>query len=100
MHKQIKNAKVLAVIELVMYLLLIAFAALYIYLEFDFFLFQLKNGSATTHLRIPLVLPYGTMLIGFVCVIIHSVGKIMRLVVMRNDLESIFNKEVNIEDMR
>jgi len=99
-HKLIKNVRVLAVVETIMYLLLIAFSVLYIYLGADLMAFALRTGTATTQLRIPLALPYGAMLVGFACVIIHAVGKLMRLFVMRGDLESIFNKEADIEDMR
>ena len=99
-HKLIKSNLVLAIIECLMYVLLIAFSVLYIYLGYDLFAFAMKTGTATTQLRIPLALPYGAMLVGFICVIIHSIGKIMRLFVYRNDLGAIFDKEANIEDMR
>jgi TRAP-type C4-dicarboxylate transport system permease small subunit len=99
-HKLIKNVRVLAMVETIMYLLLIAFSVLYIYLGADLMAFALQTGTATTQLRIPLALPYGAMLAGFACVIIHAVGKLMRLFVMRGDLESIFNKEADIEEMR
>ncbi len=99
-NKLIKNLKILAFVELVMYLLLIVFSCLYLYLGADLLKFALKTGTATTQLRIPLWIPYGCLMAGFICVIIHSVGKIMRLFVMRNDLGSLYNKEVNIEDMR
>ncbi len=99
-NKLIKNLKVLAFIELIMYLLLISFSILYLYLGSDLMKFALKTGTATTQLRIPLSIPYGCLLAGFGLVIIHSVGKILRLFVMRDNLEALYNKEVNIEDMR
>ncbi|MGE4354427.1 MAG: hypothetical protein AB7D36_10115, partial [Oscillospiraceae bacterium] len=76
------------------------FSVLYLYLGNDLFAIALKTGTATTQLRIPLSLPYGSMLFGFTCIIIHSIGKLMGIVFHRNNLEELFNKEVNIEDMR
>lgn len=99
-HKLIKNYKILAVVEVIMYLLLIAFSVLYLYLSWDLFSFALSSGSSTTQMRIPLVIPYGALLLGFVCMIIHAVGKLLERWTYRQELEKIYEKEVNIEDMR
>ena len=99
-HKMIKNFKILAIVECISYVLMIVFAALYIYLGYDLFAFALDTGTATTQLRIPLSLPYGAMLVGFICLIIHAVGKIMRVFAYRNNLGEIYGKEADIDEMR
>ena len=99
-HKLIKNDTVLAIVETIMYGCLIAFSILYLYLGYSLFTFALSSHTATTQLRIPLSIPYGTMLIGFICVILHSVGKLLEMWHFRKDLGQLFHKEVNIDEMR
>lgn len=99
-HKLIKNHKALAIVEIVMYVVMIVFSLFYLYLGYDLFSFALSTGTATTQLRIPLSIPYGTMLVGFVCVIIHALGKILERWTFRNDLGELYDKEINIEELR
>lgn len=99
-HKLIKNYRILAIVETLMYLLLIAFSILYLYLSWDLFGFALSTGSATTQMRIPLVIPYGALLLGFICMIIHAVGKLLERWTYRKELERLYEKEISIEDMR
>lgn len=40
------------------------------------------------------------MLVGFVCVIIHALGKILERWTFRNDLGELYDKEINIEELR
>ena len=79
---------------------MIVFSLFYLYLGYDLFSFALSTGTATTQLRVPLSIPYGTMLVGFVCVIIHALGKILERWTFRNDLGELYDKEINIEELR
>lgn len=99
-HKLIKNYRTLAIVETLMYILLIAFSVLYLYLIWDLFCFAWSAGSATTQMRIPLVVPYGALLLGFLCMILHAVGKLLERWTYRAELEKLYDKEVNIADMR
>lgn len=99
-HKLIKNYRILVIIESIMYVLLIVFSVFYLYLGFDLFQFTLRTGSATTQLRIPMTIPYGAMLLGFLCMILHSIGKLLERWNYRHDLGKIYDKDINISDLR
>ena len=99
-HKLIKNQKALVIIESIMYLLLIVFSLFYLYLGYDLFQFTMRTGSANTQLRIPMVIPYGAMLLGFLCMILHAIGKLLERWTFRHDLGKLYDKDIDISEMR
>lgn len=98
-HKMIKNKSVLYIVEMIKNIFVLVFAAAFIYLGYDLFLYAFTGGSATMAMRIPLWIPYGSMLIGLLFMVLHTVGEILKLnYCKRNNLA--FEDEVDIESMR
>lgn len=98
-HKMIKNKNLLFMIEMVMYGISLVFAGTFIYLGWDLFSYAFEGGSATMAMRIPLWIPYGSMLIGLILMVINVIGRMMKMVYCKkNGLD--FEDEIDLESMR
>lgn len=98
-HKLIKNRNLIIIIELIKHVISLVFAGIFIYLGYDLFLYAITGGSATMALRIPLWVPYGSMLLGLIFMVFHTIGEIMKLFYCKkNGLP--LSDEADIESMR
>jgi len=61
-HKMIKNMKLLFAVELAGSIIMIIIAGIFVYLSYGLLAFALDSGSATMALRIPMWIPYGSMM--------------------------------------
>lgn len=96
-HKLIKNKKIVFIVEIIAYLFLLIFSVIFIWLGFDLFKFTLDTGTATTSLRIPLWIPYGSMLVGLILIVIHTIGAILKMFYYyRNNADLFGAKDENI----
>ena len=98
-HKLIKNVNILFVIELVGSICMLFIAGIFTYLGYGLLAYALESGSATMALRIPLWIPYGSMLVGMVLMIIHQIGVILKLFYYRKH-PSERVADIDIESMR
>ena len=98
-HKMIKNRSVLFVIEIIKNILTLVFAAVFIYLGWDLFFYAFQGGSATMAMRLPLWIPYGSMLIGLVLMVVHCIDETIKLC-YRKKHNLPFTDEVDVESMR
>lgn len=97
-HKMIKNMKLLFAVELAGSIIMIIIAGIFVYLSYGLLAFALDSGSATMALRIPMWIPYGSMMIGMILMIIHQVGAILKLFYYRKHPSE--RAEIDIESMR
>jgi C4-dicarboxylate transporter DctQ subunit len=81
--KLIRKKELLFAVDLIMYFFLCVFACVFLWLGWSLMIFALESGTATTSLRIPLWIPYGSMMLGLAAVLIHSVGGAARLIFAR-----------------
>ena len=98
-HKMIKQRDVLFVVEMIKNVLTLVFAAIFIYLGWDLFIYAFQGGSATMAMRLPLWIPYGSMLIGLILMVVHTIGAMMKLCYCKKH-NLPFTDEEDIESMR
>lgn len=98
-HKMIKNQNLLFGVEIVKNIVTLVFSGVFIYLGYDLFLYAFRGGSATMAMRIPLWIPYGSMLLGLLFMVLHTVGEMWKLCYCKKNGLS-FADEADIESMR
>lgn len=97
-HKMIKNMKILFFVELIGSIIMIIIAGIFAFLGYGLLAFALESGSSTMALRIPMWIPYGSMMIGMILMIIHQIGAILKLFYYRK--HPLERAEIDIESMR
>jgi TRAP-type C4-dicarboxylate transport system permease small subunit len=98
-HKMVKNTKLLFVIEFMAGIFIILIGVVFVYLSYGLLAFAFSSGSATMALQIPMWIPYGSMLLGMVFMIVHQVGACIRLIQNRHRLGELA-ENLDIENMR
>lgn len=98
-HKMIKNRNILFVVELAGSICMLFIAGIFLYLGYGLLTYAFESGSATMALRIPLWIPYGSMLAGMILMIIHQIGAILKLFYFRRH-PSERADNIDIESMR
>ncbi|PKM84427.1 MAG: hypothetical protein CVU86_07385 [Firmicutes bacterium HGW-Firmicutes-11] len=78
-QKLIKNKKILRIVDTFTYIFLLVFAGVFIWLGYDLLLFAVKSGTATTALRVPLWIPYGSLFVGLIFLVLHTIGAIWKM---------------------
>lgn len=78
-QKLIKNKKILRIVDTFSYIFLLIFASVFIWLGYDLLLFAVQSGTATTALRVPLWIPYGSLFVGLIFLVIHSFGAVWKM---------------------
>lgn len=78
-QKLIRNAKILRIVDTIGYVFLLVFASVFIWLGYDLLLFAVQSGTSTTALRVPLWIPYGSLFVGLIFLVIHSVGAVWKM---------------------
>lgn len=99
-HTMIKNKRLLFLVELIMYILLFLIGLVFLWMSWNLFRYAQTSGSATMALRIPLWIPYGSMLLGICFLLLHSIGAILKLNEDRKHPEEKKSGVVDIEGMR
>lgn len=99
-HTMIQNERFRFLVELVMYVLLFLIGLVFLWMSWNLFLYAKSSGSATMALRIPLWIPYGSMLLGICFLLLHSIGAILKLNDDRKHPEEKKPEAVDIERMR
>jgi TRAP-type C4-dicarboxylate transport system permease small subunit len=99
-QKMIKSRTVLYAVEMFAYVVLLIFAGIFIWLGYDLFGFALETGTSTAALRIPLWIPYGTMLFGLILMVFHIIGAMMKLCYYWKNPSEHVEEEIDIENMR
>jgi TRAP-type C4-dicarboxylate transport system permease small subunit len=95
----VKNIKLLFIVEFMAGIFIIFIGIVFIYLSYGLLAFAFNSGSATMALQIPMWIPYGSMFLGMVFMIVHQAGVCMRLVQNRHRLVELA-ENVDIENMR
>lgn len=97
-HKMIKNENIVISVEILAYVFQIIFAFVFIWLGYDLLGFAIKSGSATTALRVPLWIPYGSFFIGMLLLVIHTIGSIWQRITNRKKVAS--DDNIDVESRR
>lgn len=98
-HKMIRNRKLLFAVELTGSVCMLFIAGIFLYLSYGLLTYAFDSGSATMALRIPLWIPYGSMMAGMILMIIHQIGAILKLFYyMKHPSERA--DDIDIESMR
>jgi TRAP-type C4-dicarboxylate transport system permease small subunit len=85
-QKLIKNKNILRIVDTLTYVFLLAFAGIFIWLGYDLLLFAVKSGTATTALRVPLWIPYGSLFVGLIFLVLHTIGAIWKMFIPTNEV--------------
>lgn len=99
-QKLIKNRNILFVVEMFAFVVLLIFAGVFIWLGYDLFGFALDTGTSTTALRIPLWIPYGSMLLGLIVMVFHTIGAMMKMYFYWKNPSEYVEQEIDIKSMR
>jgi TRAP-type C4-dicarboxylate transport system permease small subunit len=97
-HKMIKNANVLFVVELVGSVCMLFIGGIFLYLSYGLLGFAFESGSSTMAMKIPMWIPYGSMFVGMILMLIHEIGAILKLFYYRKHPSE--RAEIDIESMR
>lgn len=99
-QKMIKSRTVLYAVEMFAYVVMLIFAGVFIWLGYDLFGFALETGTSTAALRIPLWIPYGSMLFGLILMVFHIIGAMMKMYYYWKNPSEYVEEEIDIESMR
>jgi TRAP-type C4-dicarboxylate transport system permease small subunit len=58
---------------------MMTFAFTFLFLGYSLFTYALESGERTLELGIPSSIPYATMIVGLVCMLIHTVSNLINL---------------------
>jgi TRAP-type C4-dicarboxylate transport system permease small subunit len=78
-EKMFQSTRIRFLFKFFTYISMMTFAFTFLFLGYSLFTYALESGERTLELGIPSSIPYATMIVGLVCMLIHTVSNLINL---------------------